>query len=98
MLAAAEGRTVGKDELLARAWPGIIVEEGNLTVQVAALRKAMGPMPDGRDWIVTVPRAGYRLVAPDRAPAAADATRRRSPSCRSRSSAVPRARATSPTG
>ena len=73
VLAAAEGRTVGKSELLARAWPGIIVEEGNLTVQVAALRKAMGPMPDGRDWIVTVPRVGYRLVAPDPPPATSQA-------------------------
>ena len=40
-------------------------------MQVAALRKAMGPMPDGRDWIVTVPRVGYRLVVPEPARAAA---------------------------
>ena len=32
-----------KEDLLARAWPGTIVEEGNLTVQIAALRKALGP-------------------------------------------------------
>jgi TolB-like protein/DNA-binding winged helix-turn-helix (wHTH) protein len=57
------GRTVSKGELLARAWPGTIVEEGNLTVQVAALRRALGPAPEGREWIVTVPRLGYRLVA-----------------------------------
>ena len=47
---------------MAQAWPEVIVEEGNLTVQIAALRRAMGAMPDGRDWIVTVPRLGYRLV------------------------------------
>lgn len=62
-LAETPGRTVGKEDLLARAWPGTIVEEGNLTVQIAALRKALG---DGHDWIVTVPRIGYRLAAPAR--------------------------------
>ena len=43
-------------------WPGTVVEEGNLTVQIAALRKALGSRPDGSEWIVTVPRVGYRLV------------------------------------
>jgi hypothetical protein len=47
-----------------KAWPGTIVEEGNLTVQIAALRKLLGTAPDGREWIDTVPRAGYRLVQP----------------------------------
>ena len=56
---------------MAQAWPEVIVEEGNLTVQIAALRRAMGAMPDGRDWIVTVPRLGYRLMVPDAAPSAA---------------------------
>ena len=37
-----------KEELLAQVWPGTIVEEGNLTVQIAALRKALGPTPDGQ--------------------------------------------------
>jgi TolB-like protein len=60
-LLSAGGQAVSKDELLARAWPGLIVEEANLTVQIAALRKALGPMADGRDWIATVPRVGYRL-------------------------------------
>ena len=41
-LAETPGRTVPKEDLLARAWPGTIVEEGNLTVQIAALRKALG--------------------------------------------------------
>ena len=44
------------------AWPGIIVEDGNLTVQIAALRKALGTAEGGQDWIATVPRVGYRLV------------------------------------
>ena len=41
-LGETPGRTVAKEDLLARAWPGTIVEEGNLTVQIAALRKALG--------------------------------------------------------
>jgi DNA-binding winged helix-turn-helix (wHTH) protein len=69
-LLAAGGRTVAKADLLAQAWPGTIVEEGNLTVQIAALRKALGPAPGGREWIVTVPRVGYRPVT---APPASDA-------------------------
>lgn len=61
-LAAADGAVVGKDALLAAAWPGIFVEEGNLTVQVARLRKLLGTRADGLDWIATVPRVGYRLL------------------------------------
>ena len=72
-LAATPGRTVTKADLLARAWPDAVVEEGNLTVQIAALRKALGQTDDGRDWILTVPRVGYRLVVPAGREAAADA-------------------------
>lgn len=60
-LATAEG-PVSKSDLIEAAWPGTVVEEGNLTVQIAALRKALGVRPDGREWIVTVPRVGYRLI------------------------------------
>ncbi len=48
---------VTKDELLNRVWPGLVVEEGNLQVQVSTLRKALGA-----DAIETVPRHGYRLA------------------------------------
>ena len=43
-------------------WGGTVVEEGNLSVQIAALRKALGTRDDGQEWIVTVPRTGYRLL------------------------------------
>src|SRR5262249_47899371 len=56
-LAAADGETVGKTVLLAEVWRDLIVEDGNLQVQISALRKALG---DG--WIVTVPNQGYRLA------------------------------------
>lgn len=63
-LAQAEGKQVSKAELMEAVWPGMAVEEGNLTVQVAGLRKLLGPGPQGQDWIVTIPRLGYRLVLP----------------------------------
>jgi TolB-like protein/Tfp pilus assembly protein PilF len=60
-LASADAK-VSKADLIEAAWPGTIVEDGNLTVQIAALRKALGTRPDGQEWIVTVPRVGYRLL------------------------------------
>ncbi len=69
VLLEAEGRAVGKSELMDRVWPGQVVEEGNVSVQVAGLRKALGARNDGVDWIVTVPRVGYRLIADQQAPA-----------------------------
>ncbi|TJW39980.1 MAG: adenylate cyclase [Mesorhizobium sp.] len=52
-----------KSDLMEAAWPGAVVEEGNLTVQIALLRKLLGPAPDGHEWIATVPRVGYRFIA-----------------------------------
>ena len=51
-------RIVRKDELLDIVWPGIVVEEANLHVQVSALRKLLGPTA-----IATIPGRGYRFVA-----------------------------------
>lgn len=61
-LLEAEGEPVSKDDLLARGWPGLIVEEANLSVQVAALRKLVGQAESGAEWIATVPRFGYRFL------------------------------------
>lgn len=61
-LIAAEGNPVSKDDLLAKGWPGLIVEEANLSVQIAALRKVLGQDESGADWIATVPRFGYRFL------------------------------------
>ena len=61
----ARGKVVEKDALISAAWPDVIVEDGNLTVQITALRRALGPRPDGTDWIVTVRHLGYRLVVGD---------------------------------
>ena len=65
LLAALVGRPgeiLAKAELMDAAWPGISVEEGNLTVQIAQLRKLLGPAADGGEWISTVPRIGYRFM------------------------------------
>src|SRR6185437_5370497 len=62
-LAEAKGEIVSKDELMARLWPGRVVEEGNLHVHVSALRKALGEHDDGHSYIVTVPGRGYRLAS-----------------------------------
>jgi TolB-like protein len=64
-LLEAKSAPVTKADLLDRVWPGAVVEEGNLTVQIANLRKQLGTDANGRDWIITVPRLGYRLVVPD---------------------------------
>ena len=56
------GEILGKAELMDAAWPGRAVEEGNLTVQIAQLRKLLGPAADGGEWIATVPRVGYRFT------------------------------------
>ena len=63
-LVTAGGEVVSKADLMAKAWPGTIVEDGNITVQIAALRKELGTRSDGSDWVVTVPRIGYRLALP----------------------------------
>jgi TolB-like protein len=61
-LLAAENRAVAKHDLVDAAWPGIAVEESNLSVQIATLRKLLGPNPAGGEWITTVPRVGYRFA------------------------------------
>ena len=61
-LVERQGRIVTKDELLAEVWPGTVVEENNLQVQVSALRKALGDGPDGSRYLLTVPGRGYRFA------------------------------------
>jgi TolB-like protein len=59
-LIRARGEIVGKDELFARAWPGMVVEENNLHAQISSLRKAL--RPEGERLIVNVARRGYRFA------------------------------------
>ncbi|WP_457326401.1 winged helix-turn-helix domain-containing protein, partial [Roseateles sp. P5_E11] len=57
-LAARPAELFTKAELIERVWPGLVVEEGNLRVQVNALRRLLG-----EDAIATVPGRGYRFTA-----------------------------------
>ena len=58
------GDVVGKQELMDRVWPDSFVEEANLSVNVATIRKVLGERPDGQPYIETLSRRGYRFVAP----------------------------------
>src|ERR1044071_1375862 len=69
-LAEQQGDVVPKQTLMDRVWPGTFVEEANLSVNVSLLRKALGDQADGRPYIETLARRGYRLAAPIRSAAA----------------------------
>src|ERR1700730_13453914 len=60
VLLEADGSLVTKEELISRVWPGIVVAEENLKVQISALRKALG---EDRDFILTEFGRGYRFTA-----------------------------------
>ncbi len=62
MLVRNSGHVVEKDELLKAVWPDTFVEEGVLAVNVAAIRKALSDGEEGRSYIETVPRRGYRFI------------------------------------
>ncbi len=71
VLIAHPDRVLSKDELLVLVWPGVVVEENNLNVQISALRKLLGA-----DAIATVTGRGYRFdlkATPEPAMAAAPA-------------------------
>ena len=56
------GRLIEKEELFQRVWPDQIVEESNLTVQVSAIRRALGDRKENPQYILTVTGKGYRFV------------------------------------
>jgi predicted ATPase/DNA-binding winged helix-turn-helix (wHTH) protein len=58
------GELVSKDELMARVWPNTFVEESNLKVQVAGLRRVLGDRRGSNRYLTTIPGRGYRFVAP----------------------------------
>src|SRR5438477_9835904 len=60
------GHVFTKEELLARVWPDTVVEEANLSRHVYSLREALGESQSEQKYIETVPRRGYRFVAPVR--------------------------------
>lgn len=58
------GQLLPKEQLLSDLWAGLIVEENSLTQMVSLLRRAFGEDRRENRYIVTVPRRGYRFVAP----------------------------------
>ncbi len=64
LLAERQGQLVSKDAIMEVVWPGMVVEEGNLTVQISALRRVLDENREAGSCIQTVPGRGYRFVAP----------------------------------
>src|SRR5262245_35263370 len=62
-LVERHGRLVDKEELFETVWPDTIVEESNLSSNIALIRKALGDGENGLKFIETVPKRGYRFVA-----------------------------------
>lgn len=63
-LVANRNRVVTKDELLQTVWPGLAVEENNLSQGISALRKTFGDTRRDGHAIATIPGVGYQYVGP----------------------------------
>ncbi|HKQ73369.1 MAG TPA: winged helix-turn-helix domain-containing protein [Blastocatellia bacterium] len=67
-LVERHGEVVSKKDLMDRIWPDLNVEEGNLTINIHAVRRALGQRQDDHSFIVTVPGVGYKFVVEVRRP------------------------------
>jgi transcriptional activator of cad operon len=65
-LASRAGETVSVDELLDNVWSGVVVTQDSVYQAITALRRLLGDDAKQPTYIVTVPRLGYRLIAPVR--------------------------------
>jgi Tol biopolymer transport system component/DNA-binding winged helix-turn-helix (wHTH) protein len=63
LLVRSSGQDLSKDEILESIWPGQILEESNLTVNISAVRRALGEKAAQPRFLVTIPGRGYRFVA-----------------------------------
>ena len=108
-LANRAGETVGIEELLDQVWSGVVVTQDSVYQAITALRRLLGDDAKQPTYIVTVPRLGYRLIAPVRAaveepalaipsPARAGATARRPGASSSRAPQPPWRPSVSSTG
>ena len=64
VLVENRGHVVEKNDLMQKVWNDVAVEENNLTQSISALRKILGDNLDGPKFIETIPKRGYRFVAP----------------------------------
>jgi DNA-binding winged helix-turn-helix (wHTH) protein/TolB-like protein len=67
VLVSSAGLVLEKEDLMETVWPETFVEEANLAVNISMLRKALGEMPGGGQYIGTLPRRGYRFAGQVRA-------------------------------
>ena len=63
-LAARPNELISREQLLQAVWRGVVVNDNTLSKAVAELRKALGDESKQASYILTVPRRGYRLIAP----------------------------------
>ena len=68
VLVENNGSLVTKDQLLELVWPNLAVEEGNISYNVLLVRKALGDDAAAPRYIETVPKQGYRFIAPVKRP------------------------------
>lgn len=61
LLLDAKGEVVSRETFLDKVWGDVIVEEHNLTQTIFLLRKTLGKLPNGQEYIETVPKKGYRM-------------------------------------
>ncbi|MGY3467559.1 DNA-binding winged helix-turn-helix (wHTH) protein [Bradyrhizobium sp. LM6.11] len=66
LLVRRAGAPVSKEDLIEAAWPAQAIEDSNLTVQIAAVRRILADISGEARWIETLPRHGYRYVGPSR--------------------------------
>jgi DNA-binding winged helix-turn-helix (wHTH) protein/alpha-beta hydrolase superfamily lysophospholipase len=64
VLVERRGTLLSKQDLMSAVWPETAVEENNLDRNISTLRKALGQQENGKSFIETVPRVGYRFAAP----------------------------------
>ncbi len=64
VLVGRAGEYVPKADIMDAAWPGLVVEEANLAVQISAIRRALAGVHGGEAWVETLARRGYRFVGP----------------------------------
>jgi DNA-binding winged helix-turn-helix (wHTH) protein len=58
------GEVISKGDLMAKAWPGLTVDESSLRFHIAQLRRALDKGKDGESCVLNVPGRGYCFVAP----------------------------------
>lgn len=64
-LVSHPGTPISKNDLIEAAWPGLAIDDSNLTVQIGALRRLLEDKTGDQRWIETLARRGYRYIGPE---------------------------------